>query len=185
NALSAEIRVDDVRRLKSFFALSSAEGGRRVVIVDTADEMNTSAANALLKLLEEPPANTTLLLVSHSPARLLPTIRSRCRELRLGPLGPAEMAEALAQAGQDDSQGAALAELSGGSVGEAIRLARNDGLALYADLVALLAGHPRLDRMRLLKFAESTAGRGGEGRFDLVLRLIELALARLARTGTT
>ncbi|MBL3608398.1 DNA polymerase III subunit delta' [Rhodovulum sulfidophilum] len=185
NALSAEIRVDDVRRLKSFFALSSAEGGRRVVIVDTADEMNASAANALLKLLEEPPANATLLLVSHSPARLLPTIRSRCRELRLGPLGPAEMAEALAQAGQDDSQGAALAELSGGSVGEAIRLARNDGLALYADLVALLAGHPRLDRMRLLKFAESTAGRGAEGRFDLVLRLIELALARLARTGAT
>ncbi|RAP41850.1 DNA polymerase III subunit delta' [Rhodovulum viride] len=185
NALSAEIRVDDVRRLKSFFGLSSAEGGRRVVIVDSADELNVSAANALLKLLEEPPANATLLLISHSPARLLPTIRSRCRELRLGPLGPDDMARALAQAGHEAGDSAALAQLSGGSVGEAIRLARLDGLALYADLVGLLAGHPRLDRSRLLKLAESTAGRGAEARFDLTLRLIELMLARLARTGAT
>ena len=85
--IAAEIRVDQVRKLKSFFALSSADGGRRVVIVDAADEMNVNAANALLKLLEEPPVRTVMLLVCHQPSRLLPTIRSRCRELRLAALG--------------------------------------------------------------------------------------------------
>jgi len=188
-ALSAEIRVDDVRRLKSFFALTATEGGRRVVIVDAADEMNPNAANALLKLLEEPPANATLLLVSHQPARLLPTIRSRCRALRLGPLGPREMAEALAAAGADEARdpadAAALAELSGGSVGEALRLVRFEGLALYADLAGLFADHPRLDRPRAIRLAESVAGKGAEARFDLALRLVELLLARLARTGAT
>jgi len=77
--LRQEITVDEVRKLRSFFGLSVADGGRRVVIVDAADEMNVNAANALLKLLEEPPANTVILLVSHQPSRLLPTIRSRCR----------------------------------------------------------------------------------------------------------
>jgi DNA polymerase-3 subunit delta' len=185
-ALSAEIRVDDVRRLKSFFSLTSAEGGRRVVVVDAADEMNASAANALLKLLEEPPANATLLLVSHQPARLLPTIRSRCRELRLAPLAPEAIAAALAQAEQPvEGDAAALAELSGGSVGEAIRLVQLDGRALYAELVTLFAGHPRLDRPRAIQLAESVSSRGAEARFDLALRLIDLLLSRLARTGAT
>ena len=83
--LKAQITVDEVRKLKGFFALSAADGGRRVVIVDAADDMNVNAANAILKLLEEPPDRTTLLLISHQPSRLLPTIRSRCRELRLAP----------------------------------------------------------------------------------------------------
>ena len=77
--LRAEITVDEIRRLQSFFHLSAAEGGRRVAIIDAADEMNQASANALLKLLEEPPHDATILLVAHQPARLLPTIRSRCR----------------------------------------------------------------------------------------------------------
>ncbi|TCP43265.1 DNA polymerase III subunit delta' [Rhodovulum marinum] len=184
--LKSVITVDEVRRLRGFFGMSAAEGGRRVVIVDAADEMNPSAANALLKLLEEPPANATLLLVSHQPARLLPTIRSRCRELRLAPLAPGDMARALAAAGQDGAADpVALAELSGGSVGEAIRLAQLDGLSLYADLVGLFAEQRRLDRPRAIKLAQAAAGREAEARFDLTLRLIELLLARLARTGAT
>ncbi len=87
--IRAEITVEEIRRLLSFFHLSAAEGGRRVAIIDAADEMNTAAANALLKLLEEPPKDVTLLLIAHQPARLLPTIRSRCRTLRLSPLDPA------------------------------------------------------------------------------------------------
>ena len=115
---SQDIRVSEIRGLASFIHLSAAEGGRRVVIVDAADEMNTQAANALLKMLEEPPARTVLLLVSHQPSRLLPTIRSRCRELRLSPLNPQDMAQSLAQAGVDPgSDAGALAELSAGSVG--------------------------------------------------------------------
>ena len=184
---SAEIRVREVRRLHGFFALSAADGGRRVVIVDAADDLNMQAANAILKMLEEPPARTTLLLVAHQPARLLPTIRSRCRLLRLTPLGPSEMAEALAQAGiavpAEDAAG--LTALSGGSVGTSVRLVTLDGLALYRDLVAVLGSLPRLDRPRLLSLADSCAGKGRAGRLDLALSLTDQLVARIARSGAT
>lgn len=184
--LRAEIVVEDIRKLGRFFGLSSADGGRRVVIVDSADEMNTSAANALLKMLEEPPARTTLLLVSHQPSRLLPTIRSRCRTLRLTPLSPADMQAALEQAGAgSEAMPEHLAALASGSVGRALRLLNLDGLALYAELIALLDTMPRLDRPRALALAEAAAGRGAAERFDLLLGLVDIALARLARTGAT
>ena len=177
------ITVKRIRDLKGFFQMSAADGGRRVVIIDSADEMNPNAANALLKVLEEPPKDATLLLISHQPSRLLPTIRSRCRELRCAALGPADMALALAQAGAEVQDVQALAELSGGSVGEAVRLVMQDGMALYAEIVTLMATLPRLDRARALALTESAAGRANEARFDLILRLIEQFLARAARTG--
>ena len=184
--LRDQIVVDDIRALASFFQLSATDGGRRVVIIDAADEMNVNAANALLKMLEEPPARTTLLLVCHQPSRLLPTIRSRCRSLRLRALNPDEMAEAMAQGGVDASaHNAALAELSGGSVGAAMRLALQDGLALYAEIIALLGSMPRLDRPRALALAETAAARGGADTLDLFYNLLDIALARLARTGAT
>ncbi|QFS83613.1 DNA polymerase III subunit tau [Roseivivax sp. THAF40] len=185
--LAAEIRVDQVRKLKSFFSLSATDGGRRVVIVDAADEMNVNAANALLKLLEEPPARTVLLLVVHQPARLLPTIRSRCRELRLTPLGPEDMAAALDQAGAalSPQEAAALAELSAGSVGAAMRIVGLDGLALYRALLEVMGTLPDLDTPRALKLADGLAQRGQEERRDLFFTLVDLAFARLARTGVT
>lgn len=180
------IAVEDIRSLRDFFGLSAAEGGRRVVIVDAADEMNSNAANALLKLLEEPPAGAVLLLIAHQPSRLLPTIRSRCRVLRLGALGAADMSAALKQAlGETGADGAALAELSGGSVGEAIRILSDDGLALYAQLMAVMSELPAMDRPRLRRLADSVAGRGNEARFDLLVRLVDLAMARMARVGAS
>jgi DNA polymerase-3 subunit delta' len=95
--LRGEIVVDDVKRLSSFLSLTTAAGEWRVVIVDAADEMNRNAANALLKGLEEPPANTLFLLLAHAPGRLLPTIRSRCRVLSLSPLPEATVVELLAR----------------------------------------------------------------------------------------
>ncbi|MFW2542018.1 DNA polymerase III subunit delta' [Primorskyibacter sp. 2E107] len=185
--LAAEIRVGEVRKLANFFALSAADGGRRVVIVDAADDLNVQAANAILKMLEEPPARTTLLLISHQPARLLPTIRSRCRELRLGPLDAGQMAEALTQAGIEtpDAGAAALAELAGGSVGAAVRLLNLDGLALYRELLGVLSSLPSLDRPRLLALSDSCGGKGREERLDLLLTLTDLLTARIARTGAT
>ncbi len=184
--LKAQITVDEARKLKGFFGLSAADGGRRVVIVDAADEMNVSAANALLKLLEEPPANTTLLLVSHQPSRLLPTIRSRCRELRLATLSPDDMATALEAAGcSAEGDTAALAELSIGAVGEAVRLTNLGGLEGYTDLVRMFTDLPGLDRARAIRLAEACAGRGAEDRLDLTIGLIETFLARLARAGAT
>ncbi|MBL4917614.1 DNA polymerase III subunit delta' [Szabonella alba] len=182
--LKTVITVDEVRKMKGFFTLSASDGGRRAAIIDSVDEMNPQAANALLKLLEEPPEGATLLLVCHQPARILPTIRSRCRELRLAPLSPGAMADALADAGTPPEDPAALAQLSGGSVGEAIRILNLDGLNLYRGLVQLFATLPRLDRMRAAALADLGAGRGAEESFDLILTLIDLFLARLARAGT-
>lgn len=182
-----EIVVDDIRKLAAFFHLTAVDGGRRVVIVDAADDLNVSAANALLKMLEEPPEATTILLLAHQPSRLLPTIRSRCRTLRLSAMGVDDMAAALAQSGADAdaSGGVALAELSGGSVGGALRLLNLSGLEIYAEVIALLGTMPRLDRPRALKLAEAAAQRGADARLDLLLTLIDTALARLARTGAT
>ncbi len=184
--LRGEIVVDDIRKLGRFFGLSSADGGRRVVIVDSADEMNVSAANALLKMLEEPPARTTLLLVSHQPSRLLPTIRSRCRSLRLSPLGPEDMSAALTQTGAETpDQTDHLTALAAGSVGDAVRLINLGGLEIYAELIAILGTLPRLDRQRALALAEAAAQRGAAERFELLLTLIDVALSRLALTGAT
>ncbi len=184
--LSADIRVDEVRKLKGFFALSATDNGRRVVIIDAADEMNTAAANAVLKLLEEPPSGAVLLLVSHQPNRLLPTIRSRCRALRLSALGADDLAAALAAAGEVPApdNAAALADLAGGSVGEALRFLHLDGLAIYRDIVAVFETAPRYDRPRAIALANSATGAANAQRYELILRLIELFLARLARTGT-
>ena len=184
--LKADITVDEVRKLKSYFTLSAADGGQRVAIIDAVDEMTVSAANALLKLLEEPPAKVTLLLISHQPARLLPTIRSRCRELRLMPLSPGDLSDALTQAGGEvaPEDRTALAELAGGSVGEAFQMTNLEGLKLYGALIRVLATLPRLDRHMALALAEAGAKKGAEAQFDLIVTLIDLFLARLARAGT-
>jgi DNA polymerase III subunit delta' len=176
------IGVEEVRELKAFFQLSAAEGGWRVAIVDSADEMTPQAANALLKILEEPPARAVLLLVSHQPAWLLPTIRSRCRPLACRRLDRQDLGRALDAAGLKAGDGLAmLAELADGSVGEAIRLAAADGPALYDAVSNLLAAGPPLPRPEMLALAEAASGREAELRYDLTLGLTRLALARLAR----
>ncbi len=174
--LKTDITVDVVRRLNGFFGMSA--GGRRVVIVDSADELNASAANAILKLLEEPPAQATLLLISHQPARLLPTIRSRCRVLRLSPLGPDDLAQAVAQAGGASETAQALAE---GSVGAALQLSEG-GADIYAALIDLF-GAGQMDRPRARKLADACAGRAGADRLDATLAAIDRLLHRAARAG--
>lgn len=182
NALSRFITVDDTRQLHDFLGLSAVDGGFRVVIVDAVDDMNEPAANALLKLLEEPPPATVFLLVSHRPGGLLPTIRSRCRVLRLHPLDATALGQALAAAGgrvaADEEH--ALAELAGGSVGDALRLVALDGIARYQRLVSLLSDLPTLDRSRVATLVEDCTGRGAEEHLTLTLHQIALFLARLA-----
>ena len=173
--LGTQITVDTVRRLGGFFGLSAE--GRRVVIVDPADALNPNAANAILKLLEEPPPGAVLILVAQRPARLLPTIRSRCRVLRLAALSEADVAEAVAQAGGDAS-GAALA---GGSPGAALALA-GGGAAARAALLDLLARTP-MDRARARALADGCAGRNNVARLEAVLGAVDRLLHDLARAG--
>jgi DNA polymerase-3 subunit delta' len=181
--LRSEITVDAVRSLKRFFQMSAADGGRRVVIVDAADELNRNAANAILKELEEPPAQATILLIAHQPSRLLPTIRSRCRELRCHTLQPDALRNALEQAGHQAQNSESLATLAGGSAGDAIRLLNHDGLPLYAEIVKTFDGLPQINRQAALRLADSCTGRGAEIRFGLTLDLIDLFLSRAARAG--
>lgn len=137
-----ELTVDAVRDAMRFFALTGGEGGRRVVIVDKADDMNRNAANAMLKVLEEPPRGGLLLLLSDAPGRLLPTIRSRCRSLPLPPLTEDEVRQALAHVGID-AEGARLEQaigLSEGSVRRAASFLIDDKAALYGAMTAAISG---------------------------------------------
>ncbi len=184
--LAAIIDVEQIRELKASFSLKATDGGRRTIVVDSMDNMNPSAANAFLKLLEEPPAEVTFFLISHRPSVLLPTIRSRCRELRLGPLAPSDLSDALTAAGGevDPADRVALAELAGGSVGAAFELTNLNGLALYQLIVDLLSGLPHMDRTRLQTLCEAGAGKGKEAQFDMIVTLIDQFLARTARAGS-
>ncbi len=181
--LKTAITIDEVRKLKGFFNLSAADGGWRVAIVDAADELNSAAANGLLKILEEPPEKVVILLVAHQPSKLLPTIRSRCRSLRCETLDEAEMGKVLAQVGQTDTMLPALVTLSGGSPGQAIRLLAEEGVKLYGQIIGLIGTAPGLDRGLALALADKCAARGNEATYALMIELITLALVRLARHG--
>jgi DNA polymerase-3 subunit delta' len=148
NKLRQDIQVDDVRRTVTFFGSTAGEGGWRVAIVDAVDELNREGANALLKVLEEPPRRAVLLLVSHSAARVLPTIRSRCRLLALRPLLATEVARAAATAIGEDAEAAnikAAAAVADGSVRRALALLDGEALDLRSRITALLEQLPVVD----------------------------------------
>ena len=179
--LRSEIVVDDTREITGFFRLTAAEEGWRIVIVDGAEEMNRNAANALLKILEEPPRHGLLLLVSHYPGRLLPTIRSRCRRFSLSAL-PQPMAKQLLrhyrpELAEEESE--AVAELAEGSIGRALELADAGGLAPYRSLIKVMSQIPRLDIAELHSFADKLARPDAEDSYRVVQDLLSQFLARL------
>jgi DNA polymerase-3 subunit delta' len=173
------ITVDTVRELRSFFSLSTTGNGRRIVIVDCVDDMNNNAANALLKLLEEPPKNAVLILVTHQPSRILPTIRSRCQKLACAPLSTTDLQSAFEAALPDVIFDGRFATLAMGSVGRALQLALNDGIDTYSQIVDLCINLPKIDRTKLLKLANSY-NRTAEGKFDQLQVLVDIFLARMA-----
>jgi DNA polymerase III subunit delta' len=159
--LRQQIAVDDVRRTVSFFGSTAGEGGWRIAIVDAVDELNASGANALLKILEEPPQRALLLLVSHSAARVPATLRSRCCMVRLRPLAEADVAAAVAAvtgSAASDPQIAAAAEAGEGSVFRALALLDEDALALHQRAVALLECLPTLNTDGLHALGDALAG---------------------------
>ncbi len=185
----SEIIVNDVRSIGPFLNLTAAEGGWRVVVIDSADDMNRNAANAVLKVLEEPPNRAILLLVSHNPGRLLPTIRSRCRKLVLSPLQDEQVRGLLGShvpqlSPEDIGQ---LARLAEGSIGKAMDLAEAGGLDLYRDILGILDGLPRLDAETLHEFSGRFSRAGSEDDFRTVTELLQWWLAglitRMAKGG--
>lgn len=146
------ITVDETRETVSFFGSTAAIDGWRVCIVDTVDELNANAANALLKVLEEPPLRSLFLLVTHAQARVLPTIQSRCRKLPMRALGIADVTRATAHAAELDTDDPLLKEVaaaSEGSVSRALNLLGGGALKLHQRTASLLDTLPRVDPREL------------------------------------
>ncbi len=181
----SSIRVDEVRKLKTFFSLSVSDGGGRVAIIDSADDLNINAANALLKTLEEPPKNTVFLLISHSPQSLLPTIKSRCRELRLNNLIESDLVSALGQINLSipENDSAIYSLLGSGSVGNSIRLLEHDGANLYRTLLSFLNQLPNLNGYELEKFIGTLSGNKNRSRLELFIELLNMVIARISKAG--
>lgn len=182
--LRAVIRVDEVRALQPLFRQTPSIADWRIVVVDSADEMNVQSANALLKNLEEPPEQTLFFLISHTPGRLLPTIRSRCRTLRFGRLGDAEVDAVLERAAPelDDDDRATLVRIAEGAPGRALRFAEG-GIAALEEQIADLAVTPRAAApAKALALARSLAGKANAARYEAFLELAPAMLARAART---
>jgi DNA polymerase-3 subunit delta' len=180
--LRTVITVDDAREIEKFLHLTPAEGGWRVVVVDGADAMNPNAENALLKILEEPPNRSLLLLVAHSTGRLLPTTRSRCRKLAMESLA-AELVEALLRQYRPDleaSQIEALGPLAEGSIGRALDLAVAGGVDLHHSLLGFFTREGALDVSALHAFADRLTRREAEDAYRVVEQLIARLLAQLA-----
>ncbi len=185
NRLRNSIAIEAVRKAGEFMRLTPGEGGWRVVVVDSADELNPNSANALLKILEEPPDRALLLLISHAPGRLLPTIRSRCCRIPLQTPSVAEVASIVAAQRPDfsDADLVSLAALSEGSPGRALALADEDGLSLYRELISLMVTLPKVSTAALHKFSDTLSRRGNEERFRTASELLGWWIGRLARAG--
>ncbi len=178
-----EISVDQVRTVPGFLHLTPAEGGWRVVIIDGAEDMNRNGANALLKILEEPPRRAILLLTADAPGRLLPTLRSRCRRLVLEPLGEPDMSEALAYLlpEMDADARRRLAEIAEGCPGRAVALAEEGGL-MVAELVhQVLQEAPGIPVPRMYEVAERATK--SETGFATFMTLLQAGLGDAVRAA--
>lgn len=174
-----DIKIDQVRAVPAFLSMTPAESDWRVVIIDSADAMNRNAANALLKTLEEPPARAVLILISHNPGSLLPTIRSRCRTVRLMPLHEKNFSTIISNILPEitSEQRHALAVLSGGSAGDAIFFHEQDAVSLYRDILEQVTGN---ETTGLHGFADRLNRKEAAKQFETFGRLFMILQARMA-----
>jgi DNA polymerase-3 subunit delta' len=183
--LRTEVVVEDVRTVANLLAHTPAEDGWRVVVIDAAEDMSRSSANAILKALEEPPAQSVFLLVSHAPGQVLPTIRSRCRRLTLQPLGQDVVVGLLRRYQPALSEGDAerLSRLCEGSIGLALSFAEQNGLALYGAMLDLMQRLPVLDVVALDWLGDQVSGSGNDEKFTMVREFFCRLMTRLIRTA--
>ena len=178
---SRDITVAEIRQLRSSLLLAPSGNRPRVIVIDSADEMNENAANAVLKILEEPQNNVFFLLISHSSAALLPTIRSRCCRLRCVELPPELLRKAIANAGRDPEAFDGIQEFAHGSVGEALHLVEGTGVAMLGELKGLMQQLPQVDHAKVAALASSYSKSVED--FALLLRLILNMVRMLALAG--
>ena len=182
----AVIKVDQARDLKEEFGATAGMGGRRVLIVDAADDLNPQSANAILKLLEEPPSGTVILLINHVPGRILPTIASRCVRLRLKRLDDAVVERLLGQALPDRPADArrALLPFARGSIGRALWLDEVGFLERYHDVLAACAATARGGSLSGLaeRIAQALQATGAQAPFEVPQAILYRALQTAAGT---
>lgn len=178
---SSVIAVDDVRVVNEFLAKKSALGKWRVVLIDSVDEMNTASANAILKILEEPPLKTLMLLISHNPARLLPTIRSRCAKLELKPLQDSEVASLIRRYRPETSEDKIkkTVAIAGGSIGKAIAYIDGQAVEFYDKIYALATAGKSFKTSDMLKFCDMAAET--EENYELFKELVLKFLSEQAK----
>ncbi len=178
-----QVTIDETRRINHFLSLTVPGNGRKIVIIDPVNDMNANAANALLKNLEEPTPRTLFILIAHSSGRLLPTIRSRCLQLRFSPLNDAEMREALEHLGISNKRSGAdldrLVAQSGGSPRVAAMLSEGGGLEILDAADKVISG-ARFDASGALKIGEALSTRDGEPLYLLLTDHLLSLTARLA-----
>ena len=190
---TTSIPIDEVRRLRMFLGHMADADAWRVVLVDTADDLNAAAANALLKSLEEPPPRTVFILLSSEPGRLLPTIRSRCRLLALAPLAPEHLKAAVGQAMTASDNGSPpspgdwprLIELSQGSVRRALSATSSGGLKLYERVLATVTALPTIDWAVVHTLSDELAGAAAEQKFEQFYEFLLDLVSRLVRAQVT
>ena len=181
-----EITVDEVRGIASFLSKTPAEGGWRIIVIDSADEMNINAADAVLKVLEEPPKRVLLILISNNSAKLLPTIHSRCRRLTLNSLPAKTINKFLQQYNPQMTSGDLnhLVEIADGSIGRAFGLLKDGGLDIYREVNDILATLPQLDIPRLHQLGDKLnrdkSGKASEHTFDIINRWLVNIIKDLA-----
>lgn len=180
--LARNIKVDQIRSLQKRLTVRPSMAERRVIIFDSADLLERGAANALLKSLEEPPADTVFLLIAHNPGRLLPTIRSRCLVLDFPPLGDVDMAAALRAARPElpDAEIAALVRLGQGAPGQALSFAGLD-MARIDALLDEIASHGDRDHRARIALGTLVANKANRERFQAMLHYAPRFAARRIR----
>ena len=179
------ISIEDVRKLQSYCSLSIADGGKRIIIIDTADDLNKSSSNALLKLLEEPPKNTIFLLISHQPNLLVPTLKSRCQKLSFSNLDQTDLGAVLKAIGCkiERSDEVSLSILSKGSAGAACRLINSNCINLYSDILNISSSLPNLNTNKILQLSQNYFAKAKPGEFEIFLEMMQHFFSRLCKTG--
>lgn len=182
--LQSEISVETVRRITPFLRKTAAEGGWRVVIIDSAEYLNRNSQNALLKILEEPPGKTVLILTTSQPGGFLPTIRSRCRLIPVNGLSEKTMGILLDKMapGLDANQKSSLTRLSEGSIGKALQLHQDGGLDLYRAMLGNIEALPEMEFEAIHALAEKVGKYGAERSYEICREILTGWCGRLART---
>ncbi len=169
------LKVEQLRKIEPFLRRTSSEGGWRIVIIEDADTMNRSAQNAILKILEEPPANVLIVLIAHRPGMLIPTIRSRARMLSFSPLSPDHMGELLNKQGHSLSiqDLELLAAISEGSIGQALRYAEEGGIVMFHKLTDHLAHAPNWRWNEILELSKTMSGTAQDKEYRMFVDLFQ------------